>query len=181
MNHLAKEMCKEQNSVEPSNLPPLKYQELLEEFMDVINEQFHPENKTLFRWSHHPTTDDDFTPQIFQQKLADTKGAIEKPHHDASKEVILDYINQFTISVFDTEEHAVQAYQAICRKMKVAARLESFKQHKGEFVYRIKVTDTMGLLDEASASGHIQILLREGVTKENLIDKSFHPKKIDLT
>ena len=44
----------------------LTHEEYLTSFLDVIYEEYVPENVSLYRWVHNPMVADDFKPQIFQ-------------------------------------------------------------------------------------------------------------------
>jgi hypothetical protein len=85
----------------------LAYNDYLKPFLKIIQEEYKPDNVSLYRWVHNPFSSDDFKPQIFQDSNPNTPEGLKVPSDDAPKEVILEYTNYFTLSNYTTQEDAV--------------------------------------------------------------------------
>jgi hypothetical protein len=57
---------------------------------------------------------------------------------------------------------------------------DRFVNQKGGYIVKLNITKDKALMDKTQDNGHTQILLREGVHIQNLVDKSFTPVKIKL-
>ena len=84
--------------------------EYLASFLDVIYDEYTPDNVSLYRWVHNPIIPDDFKPQIFQSVTPFSPDDLSIPASDAPKEVILEHTSWFTLSHFVTLEEAVKAW-----------------------------------------------------------------------
>lgn len=162
----------------------LKYSEYLDPFMDVIDNHYKPQDISLFRWMHSPEIPDDFLPQIFQESDARNVDSLDVPSVDDPEYVILDYVDYFTLSNFDSIESAEKRYNDVIKnfsKRKDAdERIKNFIKNKGIYVEKINYTKSTALVCDSDSNGHIQTLIMEGVNVEDLVDRNFEPYKINV-
>lgn len=122
----------------------LAHNEFLTPFLDVVYEEYTPENVSLYRWVHNPQVADDFKPQIFQSVTSFSPDDLLIPASDAPKEVVLQYTSWFTLSHFVTLEEAVKAWRfsldGILKKTKPEKKdkaIERWIEKKGQYIAKI--------------------------------------------
>jgi hypothetical protein len=172
-------MSDNQPSDNENALKPLRFEEYLSDFMDFISSEYQAQDMSLYRWSHHPMTDDDDLPQIFQVSDPRSVDDMMKPDADAPEEVKREYVSHFTYSCFDTPENAIKRFTEIWSRLK-PKRQGLFVEQKGAYVTKVVISKENAIKDGTQANGHTQILLREGVHIQDLVDDSFVPIKIEL-
>lgn len=160
--------------------------EYLNPYMDTILEEYKPEDLSLYRWAHIPFIADDFRQQIYQEGNPNNPETLHKPGLDAPKEVILEYIDNFTFSNYLTIEDAKRLWRetlqnrikkvAECKKEREKQR---WIQKKGQYIIKVNYTKDTGIVGLQDDDVHKLALLYDGVNFEDLIDKSFTPVKID--
>ena len=135
-----------------------------------------------YRWMHVPQTDDDFTPQIFQDNDPRSPETILPPQPDAPDNVVLKYVDYFTLSNYDTTENAEKSYRYFVDKLRKKKNklVEDFIQNKGGYIVKVNYTEDVAIINEPDENGHFQALMFENVDYENLIDKAFVPIKIEI-
>lgn len=166
--------------------PTIRYQEHLQDYMDVIDECFKAEDVSLYRWIHDPLEDDDFKPQVFQENNPLSVEQLMVPDVDTPKEVKLEYISNFCLSHFTTEKSAELEYlKAFEKRSKNKSEdryrkiKENFIRKKGEYIQKINYTVDSALIGPDN-NNHRDVLLMEDCNPQELIDKDYKPKRIDL-
>ena len=164
------------------NKRKLAYQNYLKPFLQTIDKVYKPMYKEAYRWMHMPRIKDDFKPQIFQESDSRTPEKIRPPQLDAPDGIILKYVDNFTLSNYDTSENAEKAYRYWVEKLskKSTKALEEFIQNKGDYIVKVNYTEDVAILNEPDKKGHFQVLMFENVDYENLVDKAFVPIKIEI-
>jgi hypothetical protein len=147
--------------------------------MDVIDAKYEAKDVSLYRWSHNPLVDDDNLPQIFQELDSRSVDDLLVPALDDPIEVKEEYVSKFTLSCFDTPENAEKLYHRLTEK-RSAERIKKFEEQKGNYIVKVDIKKDNALKDATRDNGHTQILLREGVRIDDLIDNDFRPIKIEL-
>lgn len=166
--------------------PVVKYQEHLQNYMDVIKECFSRENVSLYRWIHDPLENDDFEPQIFQESNPMSLEQLTVPDVDTPKDVKLDYVSNFCLSHFTSEKAAQEEYLKAFEKRaknkpedRYRKIKENFIRKKGEYIQKIDYTPESALIGPDN-NNHRDVLLMKDCNPRELIDKSYKPKRIDL-
>lgn len=166
--------------------PAIRYQEHLRDYMDVIDECFKAEDVSLYRWIHDPLVEDDFKPQIFQESSPLSLEQLMVPDVDTPKDVKLGYISYFCLSHFTTEKSAEEEYLKAFEKRsknKSEARYQKIKEDfirkKGEYIQKINYTSDSALIGP-DENNHRNVLLMDNCNPQELIDKDYKPKRIDL-
>lgn len=161
--------------------------EYLAPFKDVIYEEYHPENVSLYRWGHHPNISDDFKPQIFQETSSMSVDMLKEPSGDAPKVVKLEYTSWFTLSNFISLEEAIKAWQSnlgkLLKKEKPDKRDKIVKRwidKKGQYVMKIDYTEEAGLIGPQGDGIHKEFFPFQDVNIGSLVDRSFQPAKIEI-
>jgi len=161
--------------------------EYLDPYMDTLIEEFVPEDLSLYRWAHFPLVKDDYLPQIFQEKNPNSPDTLKKPALGAPKEVIIDYIDNFTFSCYLTIEDAKQEWRnqlewrmGRAKESKRENIKENFIENKGQYIIKIDYTKEVARIGLQDDDAHKIALLYDGVDFADLIDKSFTPIKIEL-
>lgn len=181
---LKRKMKRKAHAVQLGRKFELRYSEYLDPFMDVIDNNYKPQDISLFRWMHNPEIPDDFLPQIFQE--ADTRDvdSLEVPSVDDPDFVILKYVDNFTLSNFDSIESAERRYNDVVtrfsKRKDADMRILDWIEKKGLYIEKIDYSESTALVGECDSSGHIETLIAEGVNVEDLIDRSFEPYKINV-
>jgi len=165
----------------------LAHEEYLAPFLDVIYEEYVPENVSLYRWVHNPLVADDFKPQIFQSVTSSSPDDLLVPASDAPKEIVLQYTSWFTLSHFVTLEEAVKAWRTrldgILKKTKPKKKdkeIERWIEKKGQYIAKIDYTEETGLIGPQGDGIHKEVFPYEDVDVATLIDKAFQPFKIEI-
>lgn len=165
----------------------LAHNEYLAPFLDVIYEEYAPENVSLYRWMHDPRVADDFKPQIFQSVTSSSPDDLLIPASDAPKEVVLQYASWFTLSHFITLEEAVRAWRSslngILKKTMPGKRdkaIERWVEKKGQYIVKIDYTEDTGLIGPQGDGVHKEVFPYKNVDVATLIDKTFQPFKIEI-
>lgn len=161
--------------------------EYLNPYMDTVLEEYKAEDLSLYRWAHNPLVKDDFLQQIYQESNPDSPETLKAPDLDASKEVILDYIDNFTYSNYLTVEDAVKLWRdnlqhrlSKVRANKKEKEIQKFIRKKGQYIIKVDYNKDVAIVGIQNNEVHKLTLLYDGVKFEDLIDKSFTPIKIDL-
>jgi hypothetical protein len=157
----------------------LRFEEYLSDLKDFIFAEYEPKDVTVYRWSHSPMIDDDDLPQIFQESDPHSVDDMIKPKPDDPDYVKRSYVSRFSYSCFIAQKSAEDRFCEIWNKMKTKNR-DRFVNQKGGYIVKLNITKDKALMDKTQDNGHTQILLREGVHIQNLVDKSFTPVKIKL-
>lgn len=162
------------------NKRKLAYQNYLKPFLQTIDKVYRPMYKEAYRWMHVPQTDDDFTPQIFQDNDPRSPETILPPQPNAPDDVVLKYVDFFTLSNYNTTENAEKSYRYFVDKLKKRKNksVEEFIQNKGGYIVKVNYTEDVAIINEPDENGHFQALMFEDVDYEKLIDKAFVPIKI---
>lgn len=165
----------------------LAHEEYLTPFLDVIYEEYVPENVSLYRWVHNPMVADDFKPQIFQSVTSSSPDDLLIPASDAPKGVVLQHTSWFTLSHFVTLEEAVKAWRVslngILKKTKPEKKnkaIERWIEKKGQYVAKIDYTESAGLIGPQGDGIHKEVFPYENIDVASLIDKTFQPFKIEI-
>lgn len=165
----------------------LTHEEYLTSFLDVIYEEYVPENVSLYRWVHNLMVADDFKPQIFQCVTSSSPDDLLVPASDAPKEVVLQYTSYFTLSHFVTLEEAVKAWRVslngILKKTKPEKQskaIERWIEKKGQYVAKIDFTESAGLIGPQGDGIHKEFFSYKDIDVASLIDKTFQPFKIEI-
>ena len=162
----------------------LSYLKFLSPFMEIIQDEYKPCNREAYRWSHIPMIDDDSKPQIFQDCDSRNIEQMMVPNSDAPRIIINQYVNSFTISNFDTYEHAETKYLEIIQRMKrknhYEEKIENFIKQKGTHIIKVNYTPDTAIVNEPDKTGHFQALLFENINLNDLVDESVQPRRIDL-
>ena len=164
------------------NKRKLAYHNYLKPFSPTIGKFYKPMCKEAYRWMHVPQTDDDFTPQIFQDNDPRSPETILPPQPDAPDNVVLKYVDYFTLSNYDTTESAEKSYRYFVDKLRKKKNklVEDIIQNKGGYIVKVNYTEDVAIINEPDENGHFQALMFENVDYENLIDKAFVPIKIEI-
>ncbi len=162
--------------------------EYLTPYKEVIYERYKPENVSLFRWSHNPHNDEDFSPQVFQNSTPFSVEDLQAPPVDAPKEVIHEYVSWFSLSHFTTAQDAIRIWQETLKlrlrkvqdPVKREKEIRKWIEKKGQYVSKIDYTANSGLVGPQDDGVHKQVFPYEGVDVASLEDKMFQPIKIEF-
>lgn len=165
----------------------LAYNEYLEPFLDVIEEEYKPKNISLYRWVHNPISSDDFKPQVFQENNPNSPEDIKIPPADAPKDVILEYTDWFTLSSYVTSDAAIKEWcDTLTRRLKRKkteesrkAEIEKWIRNKGEYVVKVDYTEETAMVGPQDDGIHKQAFVFEGIDAASLVDQAFKPIKIE--
>lgn len=166
---------------------PLRYHETLDNFSDIIEEHFYECEVDVYRTSvSNPPSDFDITPR--RRRNAGEQGQ-ELPFAYTQEEIgLMDYdmkkaeVGQDAISVHKTEQNEIKEAKRSAAKFEKKhspEETEYYKYHqRGAFVMKLHITPDKALVSKKfhRTTGHGNILLREGVTIEDLLDKSYEIK-----
>lgn len=172
-------------SGEQQNLANSEY---LASYLEVIYENYKPEDVSLYRWSHSPHADGDFLPQVFQDSTPFSVEDLEAPPADAPKDVIHEYVSWFSLSHFVTADDAIRVWRETLkgrlRKVHDPAKREKeirkWIEKKGQYVTKIDYTEDSGIVGPQGDGVHKQVFPYEGVDVASLEDKMFQPIKIEF-
>lgn len=161
--------------------------EYLASFLDVIYEEYTPDNVSLYRWVHNPIIPDDFKPQIFQSGTSFSPDDLRIPASDAPKEVVLEHISWYTLSHFVSSEDAVKAWHTSLNNLLKKAKpekkdkiTEHWIEKKGQYIVKVDYTKSAGLIGPQGDGIHKEIFPFKDVDVASLIDKTFQPIKIEI-
>lgn len=154
----------------------LQYSEYLSMFQSYIDEVFRRGEIILFRWSHHPITDDDFLPQAFQSFSDIDINGIDVPSPSGSRRRIKSYVDRFTLSHFATEQQAIDRYNELLSILKNSnhpERVEGFKENKGTYLIKCNYSEDEILFGQPDEHGHINVLLCNGFVARRVVDTTY--------
>lgn len=161
--------------------------EYLASFLDVIYEEYAPDNVSLYRWVHNPIIPDDFKPQIFQSVTPFSPDDLSIPASDAPKEVVLEHTSWFTLSHFVNLEEAVKAWYTSLNNLLKKAKpekknkiIERWIGKKGQYVVKVDYTKSAGLIGPQGDGIHKEMFPYKDVDVTSLIDNTFQPFKIEI-
>ena len=161
---------------------PLRYHETIEPFMDVVGQYFFEEDLYVYRTVvNNPPSEYDITPQ--RRRNHDSQGPIltfqytKEDVEEMTEKEIKEEIGHNAISVHQTEDmeikEAKRAYKSFSKKH-TAEESEAYKFRRGTYVARFHITKDNALISKFdNGKKHANVLLREGVTVEDLIDKTY--------
>lgn len=165
----------------------LANEEYLASFLNVIYEEYVPDNVSLYRWVHNPIIPDDFKPQIFQSVTSFSPDDLSIPASDSPKKVVLEHTSRFTLSHFVTLEEAVKAWYTSLNNLLKKAKpekkdkiIERWIEKKGQYVVKVDYTKSAGLIGPQDDGIHKEIFPYKGVDVASLIDNTFQPFKIEI-
>lgn len=186
INKIKRKKKVRQKAVRERQKQMLAHNDYLEPFLDVIEEEYKPMDISLYRWVHNPLNSDDFKPQIYQESNPVSPEDVKVPPADASKAVILEYTDRFTLSNYTTPENAINEWVNTIKRRtkgkseaKKQAIIEKWKKAKGQYVVKVDYTQETAIIGPQDDSIHKQAFLFEGVAGASLIDKAFQPIKIE--
>jgi hypothetical protein len=130
--------------------------------------------------------DDDGKPQVMQSNKP-IKSFV-KPEEQADNDVWIEYAENFTLSNYDTERHALQAYNEVIDRFrqryqepqKAAKVIQSFQSNKGDHIVKVDYTPETAIVGPINEKGHFDAILKEGIQMKDLVDKTYKPIKIDI-
>lgn len=162
----------------------LKYGEYLNQFSELIFANFKPLNMSAYRWVHNPLIKDDSLPQLFQSNDSRNVDDLESPPLESPKELILEYVSNFTLSNYDTQEHAEEVYlkwiEKFSKRKDASIRIQNWIRKIGLHIVKVDYTSDKALIGPIEGNGHVEALLADGVDMESLLDTNFEPYKIDI-
>lgn len=165
---------------------PLRYHETLDAFSDVISVHYYECEIDVYRTTvNNPPTEFDITPR--RRRFEGTQGQalpftysqdeVDLMEENEKKEVI----GHDAISVHLSEEIEIrEAKRAAVSfgKKHTPEETEDYKYNqRGTYVMKLHVTPDKALVSKKFHSGHGNLLLRVGVTVEDLLDKSYEIKE----
>lgn len=167
---------------DPPQKAPLRYHETLDAFSDVISMHYYECEIDVYRTTvNNPPTEFDITPR--RRRFESTQGQV-LPFTYTQEEIDLmneeekkKEIGHDAISVHLSEEKEIkEAKRAVVSfgKKHTAEETEDYKYNqRGTYVMKLHVTPDKALVSKKFHSGHGNLLLREGVTVKDLLDKDY--------
>lgn len=176
------------NNKETPSKKPLRYHETLNAFCDVIAEYYYECEIDVYRTAVcNPPTDFDITPT--RRRHIGTQGS-ELPFIYTQEEVDLMNddekkveVGHDAVSVHCTEEKAImEARRAAASFAKTHTEEETTaykNKQRGIFLVKLHVTPEHALVSKKfhKSTGHGGLLLREGVTINDILDKDYEIKE----
>ena len=173
--------------IEGTQRAPLRYHETLDAFSDVIEEHYYECEMDVFRTAvTNPPTEFDITPK---RRRKEGEQGQELPFVYKQEEIDLmdkddkkDEVGRDALSVHKTEAKEIKEAKrsaASFRKKHTAEETEDYKYNqRGAYVMKLHISPDKALVSKKfhSGTGHGNILLREGVTIEDIVDKSYELK-----
>ena len=154
----------------------VQHSEYLGMFQPFIDDEYQRGSKTLYRWTHHPITEDDFLPQVFQSFSDIDIDGIDVPSPSGSKKRIASYVEKFTLSHFETEQQAIGRYNEVISNLKNSdhpERAEGFKESKGSYLTKCNYSEDDILFGQPDEHGHINVLLCKGFDARRVVDTTY--------
>lgn len=167
-------------------LAPLRYMDKLTLFQGVIAEKYHTGDVLVYRTTPNcPPNETDLLPR--HRLLALEQGKEYKFEYSAEDVAEMEdderdrEVSIEAVSVHQTEEweifEAKRRYKAIL-KDKGKEEAEAYKIKRGCYVMQLHIKEEYGLISDFHRSTkHANVLLRENVTLDDLIDPSYELKK----
>lgn len=173
--------------IEETQRAPLRYHETLDAFTDVIEEHYYECEMDVFRTAvTNPPTEFDITPR--RRRNAGEQGQ-ELPFVYTEEEIDLmdkddkkSEVGHDALSVHKTEAKEIKEAKrsaADFGKKHSAEETEDYKYNqRGAYVMKLHITPDTALVSKNfhRSTGHGNILLREGVTIEDILDKNYELK-----
>ena len=173
--------------IEASQKAPLRYHETLDVFSDVIAEHYYECEMDVYRTVvSNPPTEFDITPT--RRRSRNTQGP-ELPFEYSQDEVNMmaseekkAEVGHDAVSVHNTEIKAIKEARrsaASFSKKHTIEETEAYKyEQRGQYVAKLHVTPDKALISKQfhKTTGHGGLLLREGVTIDDLVDKNYEIK-----
>lgn len=167
--------------------PPLRYHETLDVFNDVIEEYYYRCEMDVYRTAvTDPPTEYDITPK--RRRNSGEQGQ-ELPFVYTQEEIDLmdkdekkNEVGRDALSVHKSEKKEIKEAKraaAAFSKKHTAEETEDYKiNQRGAYVMKLHISPEKALVSKKfhSGTGHGNILLREGVTIEDILDKSYKLK-----
>lgn len=187
INKIKRKKRDKRNANKQANKWVLAYNEYLEPFQKIIEEEYKPQSLSLYRWVHNPIIPDDFKPQIFQDCNPNTPEGLIKPSEDDPKEVILEYTNWFTLSHYITPDEALNHWKYLLAKRiegkseeKKKIQVDNWIKNKGDHIVKVDYTPETAIVGPYEDGIHKQVFLFEDIDASSLIDTNFSPIKINI-
>lgn len=167
---------------------PLKYHEVLDPFLDVIDEFYYECDIEVYRTAvNNPPTEFDITPKI--HRFEGTQGK-ELPFAYTQEDIDSMEVEEKRIEV---GHHAISVHKTEAKEIKEARRsavsfeknhseeeTEDYKYNqRGTYVMKLHITPDKALVSRTfhSSTGHANVLLREGVKIEDLLVEEYEIKE----
>ena len=167
---------------------PLRYHETLDMFSDVIAEHYYECEIDVYRTAvNNPPTDFDITPT--RRRFTGTQGPVLPFTYTQEEIDSMEYdekkaeIGHNAVSVHKSEEKAIKEAKRFAVSFAKTHTEEETKAYKyeqrGAFVIKLHITPDKALVSKKfhKTTGHGGLLLREGVTVEDLLDKEYEIKE----
>lgn len=168
--------------------PPLRYHETLDAFADVIDEYYYECEIDVYRTCvTNPPTEFDITPK--RRRFTGTQGP-EVPFVYSEEELALmdkeskkEEVDHDAISVHKSEGKEIKQAQrsavSFSEKHSVEETREYIYNQRGVYVMKLHITPDKALVSKSfhKSTGHGNILLREGVTIEDLLAEGYEIKE----
>lgn len=162
----------------------LKYADYLNEFNEFIFGYYKPLDADAYRWVHNPLIPDDSLPQIFQENDSRCVDDLNRPSADDPVGVVLDYVGNFTLSNYDTLEHAEEVYQSwvdkFAKRKDAKERIRQWIEKVGIHIVRVHYSPDVAVCSPIEEDGHFEALLAESTDWEKLVDQTFKPYRINI-
>ena len=165
----------------------LRYEAELRPFAETIETYYSSKSVHVYRTVvNKPARDIDFTPQLYQnrQGMGTQLPAIlsEETVASLSENERKEYVSARAISVHLTEEkskqEAIRQYRSIKKKHSVHEAEEYAERKRGKYIVKLTLSPSNALVSAFHRStSHANVLLKEGVVFEELIDKEFGYKE----
>ena len=173
--------------IEETQRTPLRYHETLDAFSDVIEEYYYGREIDVYRTAvTNPPTEFDITPK--RRRNAGEQGQ-ELPFVYTQEEIdLMDKedkkieVGRDALSVHKTELKEIKEAKRSAvdfGKKHTVEETENYKYNqRGAYVMKLHITPDKALVSKKfhSGTGHGNILLREGITIEDIWDKSYELK-----
>ena len=165
---------------------PLRYMDKLTLFLDIIAEKYHTSDLLVYRTTPNSLPNEtDLLPR--HRLLALEQGREYKFEYTAEDVAEMEKderekeVSKEAVSVHKTESkeilEAKRQYKAIL-KSQGKDEAEAYKIKRGCYVMRLHIKEEYGLIsDFHQSTKHANVLLRENVTLDDLIDQSYELKK----
>jgi len=167
-------------------LAPLRYMDTLRLFPDIIKEKYQPLDMLVYRTTpNRPPNDTDLLPR--HRLLALTQGKEYKFEYTTEDVAEMEksdrekVVSREAVSVHQTENkeilEAKRQYKTILKE-RGEEEAEAYKIQRGCYVMRLHIKAEYGLISNFHRSTkHANVLLRENVTLEDLVDSSYELQK----
>lgn len=172
----------------PTTKGELRYHEALDPFRDTVGKYYFEATVDVYRTvSSIPPVEEDFIPQKYRSQI---KGISEEVITYTPEEIAeldeedkREEVGHNALSVHKTASKSIKAAKrtyANVRDRFSPERAEQYKEERGKYVVRLRITPENGLLSKFhSGTGHANLLLRQNVNPLKLVDPDFEPLLID--